>query len=535
MPPLETRPVVLHLDAGEEASAPASEIEREQRLSRSILWQRQRRYFDESGVSAWSTATVPHYVTNNPALAHAYAATVLGWLRDLRAGGHDPAEPATIVELGAGSGRFAFLFLKALTGLLGRSPLSGTRIRYVMTDFTETNVRFWRSHPSLQPFIEQGVLDFAVFDAEEDGEIHLLGSGVTLAPHPAGGPLAAIANYVFDGIRQDAFSFAGGQLHEHLVSIRAPGTAPCAAAPEPLDALEISYTPRPAPLDYYGDPALDAILRGYAERLDGATVVFPCAAIRCLSRLAEIGGGRLLLLSGDRGTGCEAALAQSERLGMALHGSFSMEVNYHAIAAWVSARGGRALTHAHLHAHLCVAAFLLGDHPSGYAETRLAYEEAVEGAGPDDLYAVQREARPHVEDMALAPVLALIRLSRWDPRVLATCLPALWKHQPSLSAIEAQEVIRVVTRVWENHYAMGEEHDLAFELGLLLHAYGGHREAIALFEGSARLHGDGAKTRWNAGLCHYALGEVEAALGCFAEAARVEPGFVPVGAVQVKG
>src|SRR4051812_30311845 len=83
--------------------AAGAAIETEQRLSRSILWRLQRRYFDEAGVSAWSTTTVPHYVTCNPVLAHAYAAVIFGWLRDLRAGALDPDEPVTIVELGAGS------------------------------------------------------------------------------------------------------------------------------------------------------------------------------------------------------------------------------------------------------------------------------------------------------------------------------------------------------------------------------------------------------------------------------------------------
>ncbi|WP_437280950.1 hypothetical protein WME90_10445 [Sorangium sp. So ce375] len=31
-----------------------------------------------------------------------------------------------------------------------------------------------------------------------------------------------VVNFGFDGIRQDAFSFEGGQLHERLVSITAP-------------------------------------------------------------------------------------------------------------------------------------------------------------------------------------------------------------------------------------------------------------------------------------------------------------------------
>lgn len=513
--------------------APGLAIETEQRLSHSRLWSLQRRYFDRAGVSAWSTTTVPHYITNNPAMAFAYAQVFLGYLRDARPT-LDPAEPFTIVELGAGSGRFAYLFLRALTDLLRRSPLAQVRVRYVMTDFTEANLRFWQAHASLRPFVDQGLLDFALFDAERDREIRLLVSGVTLSPGALRNPLGVIANYVFDGIRQDAFSFEGGQIHERLVTIAAPEPVADPTEPDLLSQLEISFTTRPAPLDYYGEPALDAVLRGYAARLDGATILFPCAAIQCVARLADLAGGRLLLISADRGDTREEGLAQSERLGLALHGSFSLDVNYHAIAEYVSARGGRTLRHAHLHAHLCIAAFLLGEHPSAHAETQLAYEEAVERAGPDDLYVLRQELRATLEAMSLSHALSLVRASRWDPRTLADCLPVLWRHQPAASGPEAREVVRTVTRAWDSFYFIGEDQDLAFELGLLLHAYGAHREAVSLFEASARLHGDDARVRWNVGLCHYALGEVDPALECFREAARLDPAFVPAGAAQLR-
>ena len=516
--------------------APVTVLESDERLSRSILWKLQRRYFDEAGVSAWSTTTVPHYVTCNPAMAHAYAATVLGWLRDLRDGAQvDPGEPVNLVELGAGSGRFAYLFLRELTERLRRAPLAGVRVRYVMTDFTETNVRFFEGHRLLRPFVEQGVLDFALFDAEEDRELHLRRAGVTLGPGSLKNPLGVVANYVFDGLRQDAFSFVEGALQERLVSISAPGPVADGTEPALLERLDVGFTSRPAPLDYYREAELDAILRGYAARFDGGTILFPVAAIRCLARLADLSGGRMLLLSGDRGDIREEALVKPDGLGLARHGGFSLDVNYHAIAAFVRARGGEVLEAAHRHAHLQVLAFTLGAHPSGYAETRLAYEEAIGRSGPDDLFALRRGIEGSYEALDLGQALSLIRLYRWDPRVLRDCLPVLWKRQPEATAPLCEELVRTVMRVWESFYPIGEREDLAFELGLLVHAYGAPGEALSLFQESIRLHGDDARARWNMGLCHYARGELEAAVGCFLEAARVEPGFVPVGAVQVKG
>ncbi|WP_437574853.1 hypothetical protein [Sorangium sp. So ce887] len=128
------------------------------------------------GIDAWRATTVPHCVTNNPALAHAYAEVVLGSLRDGQAGSPalDRREPVTIVELGAGNGRFAYLFLKAFTAMHRRSAVRDVRFRYVMTDVTETNVRYWRAHAKLRPFVEQGVLDSALLDVEEGRELRLL-------------------------------------------------------------------------------------------------------------------------------------------------------------------------------------------------------------------------------------------------------------------------------------------------------------------------------------------------------------------------
>src|ERR1700746_3326715 len=143
-------------------------LEGDKRLSECLLWQAQRNYFERSGLDAWRTATVPHYITSNPRLASSYAETVLGYLRDAHANQWlDPTQPVYIVELGSGSGRFGFLFLRTFSDLLRRSSLPPVSFCYVMTDVAERNLEFVRSHQALQSFIEQGVLDFALFDVEQ--------------------------------------------------------------------------------------------------------------------------------------------------------------------------------------------------------------------------------------------------------------------------------------------------------------------------------------------------------------------------------
>ena len=189
-------------------------------FSRSLLWDLQREYFQTAGVTAWSTHTVPLYVTNNPALARAYAAVVAAWLEDARA----TEAPLTIVELGAGSGRFTFLLLRQLELLFGQQP--PVPFRYVATDFARQNVDFCREHPQLQSFRERGWLDFAVFDTERDSSLTLLDRGAVIQTGDLHAPLLVIANYVFDGLRNDAFRMQDGTLSE----LRYPGIRPDRAA-----------------------------------------------------------------------------------------------------------------------------------------------------------------------------------------------------------------------------------------------------------------------------------------------------------------
>jgi hypothetical protein len=64
--------------------------------------------------------------------------------------------------------------------------------------------------------------------------------------------------------------------------------------------------------------------------------------------------------------------------------------HYHALGAYAERRGGLALATPGRHAHLLTVAILLGAHPSGYAETRAAYEGAFARVGPDDFFSLRR-------------------------------------------------------------------------------------------------------------------------------------------------
>ena len=84
------------------------------------------------------------------------------------------------MELGTGSGRSSYYILKKIEKLQKQLKLDHIKFCYVMTDFTESNLKYWDSHPALQHYLQNGMLDFAIFNMEEDSTVHLRKAGTVL-------------------------------------------------------------------------------------------------------------------------------------------------------------------------------------------------------------------------------------------------------------------------------------------------------------------------------------------------------------------
>ena len=132
----------------------------------------------------------------------------------------DPKKPLYIIELGTGAGKFSFLMLKALWEMTDVLPFPVEKIVYVMTDFTESNFNFWKTHPVLHEWVKKGALEFAIFDAVNDDVIKLHNSGKVLGGgDPTDNPICVVANYLFDTLCHDIFQVDKGVLKEGLISV----------------------------------------------------------------------------------------------------------------------------------------------------------------------------------------------------------------------------------------------------------------------------------------------------------------------------
>jgi tetratricopeptide (TPR) repeat protein len=514
-----------------EAEAPRSEsghvVEAGRRLSESMLWHLQRDLYDMQGIHAWSRGNVPQSITTSPYIARAYARIAVGYLRDL-ASQLDRSEPVYIVELGAGSGRFGYRFVKHLSRLLQRSSLRDIPFTYVMTDISPALMDFWQNHPSLQPLVATRHLDFAHFNAMELGDIHLVNANTKLRPR---NPMLLIGNYFFDSIPHDSFSIQEHALFENMVRL-------VSAEPTPtLKDLNVSFEARPAHFEYYREPELNTVLDGYRQRLDNAMILIPVAGLACLRHFGDLSNNRALVLLGDIGSARESDFSEYTSGGISDDGNFWLSVNFHAVGEYILQLGGSVFHPPQRHAHLNVSAFVLGSPAQTVPETALAYDEAIGQLGPDDFFVLSTVIASQLESIKRGELLAFLRSSGWDSDFFLQCLPFVLDSLQEVSWTGREDVRHAVAEIWEMYYPLGDTSDAAdlpSGLGVLLYTIGDYAEAIRYFQRSLDLVAVDPRTTFNIALCLNRLGRQAEAGDWLARTLELDPRHTQALALQAE-
>lgn len=268
------------------------------RLSQSSIWGLEREYYVRRGIQAWASGDVPHSGTNNPPQARADAQVFEGLLADAAGGAFgpfEPDEPAYVIELGAGSGAFAFHFLRAL-----EPDVLAARPHYVLTDLAGSNFEYWKTHPKLAPLVAEGSLEMAQLDATAAASVRLEPSGTVLAAGQQANPILFVANYFFDVLPQDLYVVEDGVLYEEAVALALPDGLVDLDDEELFAKLFMPTLRRPVRPHHYGDAALDAALAEVAAQRPDGPFLFPSTALLVLEGLHRLTGGRLAVVFLER-------------------------------------------------------------------------------------------------------------------------------------------------------------------------------------------------------------------------------------------
>jgi hypothetical protein len=515
MPEPETAPSTT----ADAASKTRRLLEQNVPLSQSVIWRLQRDFYAQRGLKAWNEDLVPSYITNNPFIAEIFAGIVAAFVQDCMSSAQrgdqslSPQNPLRILELGAGTGKFSYLFLRKLTALLKDNNVPLHLVRYCMTDTAETLIAEWRANAYLQEFVSSGILEFEVFQA---GQEHR---------QETRGPLVVIANYVFDSLPQDAFAIKNGAIHEILVTTSVAG-----GEIQSLKDLRFSYT-NSAIVSRYPDSVWNGILEQYRTRLSTATVLFPAIALQTLQRLSDSSDGRMLVLAADKGITHEQDLALAAREpSLDFHAGgrcFSQVVNFDAIGKYFLAQGGKALLPSKHFTSLNLCAFIQCKPGDKFTATHKVYQEALMAFGPDDLFALMSWLNAHLDEISLSQALPLLRLTRWDPFMLVRLFPVIARQARNANA-ERNDLRDAVLNTWENHYPLNHDDNvLAFYCGVVLLELRFFSEAYSMFRKSQQLFGPSATTSYNLGLCCLGLSRSRDALELMREACSLDPSFEP--------
>lgn len=125
----------------------------------------------------------------------------------------------------------------------------------------------------------------------------------------------------------------------------------------------------------------------------------------------------------------------------------------------------------------------------------------------------------------LRTVIALLKLSDWDPDVFFKFKDVILQHAPTGGAKLISDMCRGVSRVWENHYALDFERDVAFEVGRFYYGIKDFAKALHFYTISIDTVGPHHVTCHNQGLCYYSMGDIDTSLTCFKRATEIDPTY----------
>eukprot|EP00475_Leptophrys_vorax_P045236 TRINITY_DN9321_c0_g1_i1.p1 TRINITY_DN9321_c0_g1~~TRINITY_DN9321_c0_g1_i1.p1 ORF type:complete len:577 (-),score=142.34 TRINITY_DN9321_c0_g1_i1:327-2057(-) len=544
------------------------------RFSECVLWDMQKRFYEDFGPRAWTEGIVPSFITSNSFVAQQYADCILAVLAT--------GNPVTVFDLGAGHGKLGFLILKSLCRVikfvndqnqLGNnndddnldpfvSRLDSRMLKYVFIDISDKNLDFIAKHKSMEQFVHLGIIDFAKFDFASglDGEANFesftLRSGAILDPLRS---MIVIANYFFDSLPQDVFKVTSQNSGEcpriyegRLVSMIND------LDPTYLDDGKISDVNfvwdfsnvvfGEERRSYYRNPKWDSVLSSYLREFHCSPdseifICFPVGVFSALDKLRTLGAKspHFLMLVMDKGTMLTPLERKdsSEPPKVAVHGSISLHVDFDCVKRYCDLLKATSFFPIHRELTLKTSVLSFGNKKLSFQLSR-CIQNLMDFSGVD-FFTVQTQAFERLVDRqttdvkVLSPgyareVLTLLRLSSYDADIFfkfrEVLLDLVDDSTPNEDNISLEEVFELVDRVSNTFYRLEDQKDIPFELGKLCYELDEFSMARQFFAMSLELYGEHHITEFNVGLTFFMEGFFKESIGYFEKSFSLNPDYL---------
>lgn len=456
-------------------------IEGSTRLLDSKLWELQRRYFTTMGIKAWED-DVPFYVSNNAFIGHQYAELIYECIKDLK-NNNKLGKTVTILELGCGTGKFGYYFIKSILSMLNHG-LSDVSIRYVMSDVSDKNVDFCHNNPSLKPFIDDGKIDFAIFNAETDKDFKLQIENKNYSECQQG-PLIIIANYIFDCLRHDYLKWDDEKYLGLKVALKSRFKDFDQKEVRYLKDLRIYSDFEPIDIeDAYTDQNLIQILnKNKSDLMDKKAIMpIPLATFEFFHNIKALTNDNAILLLGDKGVSLLETFSQlNDRYQMTFEGCYTFLLNYYLLAQYIKQMGGDSLlTEKNNEFQVCLYSF---GHPfNEMPNTHHIFNEQLDALGPQEYVSLVDQAYQNSYRYSAKAIISFLRLSHWDPDMFAVVFDKLLDTIKSFSEYDLVNIELDIKKIENNIYHLDIGHNVNNLLGMLYQELEQEDKAIYFYE-----------------------------------------------------
>lgn len=480
-------------------------------LSNSILWQRMHEYYAQLGTEVWEEEVVPQQITNNTYLANNYAKLIVAQIQDyiLAHGEPDDDLPFYILEMGAGHGRLSFYLLENLRQAFEVFEWPKKWLKYIMTDISLKSLESWQNHHALKPFIDEGWLDIAVYNANRDTQICLAISGYQIKENTINKPLFVICNYIFDTLAQDAFQIINHRLHQIELIIKNKDKIEKGDLKDYFKDAQYEFIKHPINTNYYSEyPELNKILQAYEAECENAAFLMPLGAMQCIENVKKFTKGPVMFLVSDKGVTDKDLFGEDDDPDISYHGSVSMMVNFDALRRYTELCGGKCLLMGDKGSDFQVANFLF-QLDYRIPHTTYAFANSLSCFSPQDLFDIcYIDDEPITNFKSIESIVNILNLAEWDPSIFYDY------HEQMIEKLESDDltvsvqhsILNGLERVWRYFFKLEKSQDLPFAIGTILYNMGFNEKAIEFYNYSLEFFGKDKDTYFNLALAYHDLG-----------------------------
>ncbi len=469
------------------------------RFSQSPIWQIQKDYYKQLGIDTWGKAMVPFVATTNNFVANGYAQTIHAFILDIQQTNNKDF-PINIIELGTGHGRFSFMLLNALNKIYGN--IDNPPFRYIMTDIAPISIEAWKNHPKLKPFINTGILDFALFDAVTQEDTQLIISKKSLKQTIKDKPTVIVANFILDVLPYDLFKIQNGTVNQCKVSMNMENQITKDDSTDKIiDNISLTQQYTKCEDNYYQDEKLDRLLEYYKNNIDNSIVQFPLYILKTIDYFRNLSKNSLWLIGEEANIKLEQ-LEGNSSTGIKKEGSFTTRVNLHAITKYLENENTILLSSNLPDQRYDNYAILNNIHTNNYAMTKNMFLQTQVLFGPRSFFRFVVSLSRSETKLTDDGILSLLELSKYDPYIVHKFKNIILDICLTTKGFKQKALVKALLKTWNNYYDIGEDFKYAYYIGRMLKRLKASKEALQFFNMSI------TKNKHNNSIIYYQMGKV---------------------------